>query len=159
MKMTQLNQPEPKQRNIMSERLLGLSLFIPTATVIGIALFLEPDTRGFGTHQQLGLGACTFMELTTFPCPLCGMTTTFTHMAHFNFLEALTTQPFGIVLFTITFVLCIVSLFETLLPKDRYSRFMKAFSRREGLWFSMLLFGMVIGWIYKIIDVGFVDQL
>ena len=30
-----------------------------------------------GTHQQLGLPPCNFVTLTGYPCPACGMTTSF----------------------------------------------------------------------------------
>lgn len=48
---------------------------------------LHPDPRGFGTHQQLGLPPCMFTAMTGIPCPGCGLTTSFAHMAH--------AEPFG----------------------------------------------------------------
>lgn len=45
--------------------------------VLVTARLLRPDPRGFGTHTQLGLGACAFREMTGKPCPACGMTTAF----------------------------------------------------------------------------------
>ena len=44
-----------------------------------LAIYLEPDSRGFGTHQRLGLPPCTFRQMFTIPCPSCGMTTSFAH--------------------------------------------------------------------------------
>ncbi len=41
---------------------------------------LEPDPRGFGTHEQLGLTPCYFQELTGKVCPLCGGTTAWVHV-------------------------------------------------------------------------------
>jgi hypothetical protein len=36
---------------------------------------LEPDPRGFGTHEQLGLTPCSFYRWTGRVCPTCGATT------------------------------------------------------------------------------------
>jgi hypothetical protein len=50
---------------------------IGLAAVFGVARWLEPDPRGFGTHTQLGLAPCMFAQLTGTRCPSCGMTTSF----------------------------------------------------------------------------------
>jgi hypothetical protein len=47
------------------------------AGVIGLAVWLRPDPRGVGTHQQLGLPPCSFHFFLRVPCPSCGMTTSF----------------------------------------------------------------------------------
>ena len=44
--------------------------------------FLEPDPRGFGTHEQLGFRACLPVELWNVPCPGCGVTTAVTLAVH-----------------------------------------------------------------------------
>jgi hypothetical protein len=49
--------------------------------LLGVARWLEPDPRGYGTHTQLGLGPCAFAVLTGRPCPACGMTTSFAWFA------------------------------------------------------------------------------
>ena len=43
----------------------------------GLAARLEPDVRGYGTHQQMGLPPCSFRLLLNLPCPSCGGTTCF----------------------------------------------------------------------------------
>jgi hypothetical protein len=47
------------------------------AAVLGMARWLEPDPRGYGTHTQLGLLPCMFFQVTGYRCPSCGMTTAF----------------------------------------------------------------------------------
>lgn len=49
--------------------------------VFAVAFYLNPyrDGRTWheGTHQQLGLQPCTFKVHTGYPCPSCGMTSSF----------------------------------------------------------------------------------
>ena len=85
--------------------LMSLVLFLGTAAVLGLALWLDADPSGHSTHTQLGLNQCTLLSYTGYPCPMCGMTTTFTHMAHLQPLEAFVTQPFGVFLFLLTVIL------------------------------------------------------
>jgi hypothetical protein len=47
------------------------------AGLLVVARKLEPDPRGFGTHTQLGLPRCAFLNVTGRLCPTCGMTTSF----------------------------------------------------------------------------------
>lgn len=42
-----------------------------------LAASLEPDPRGYGTHQRLGLPECSLRQWLGIPCPSCGGTTTF----------------------------------------------------------------------------------
>lgn len=76
-------------------RLLAAGL----ALCIGVAFFfvheLTPDERGWGTHEQLGLRPCWFVDRLGWPCPFCGMTTALSQMAHGRPLQALLTQPAG----------------------------------------------------------------
>jgi len=45
-----------------------------------VALLLEPDRQGYGTHQQLGLPPCTIVVLYGRRCPSCGMTTSWAYL-------------------------------------------------------------------------------
>ena len=85
---------------------------------------------------------------------MCGMTTTFTHMAHFDVLAALTTQPFGVVLYLITVSVCVLSFVEIIYPTIVFKRIKPFIYAREGLWYTMLLVGMGSGWIYKIFSMN-----
>lgn len=48
-------------------------------TLLLLAVWLQPNPNGFGTHQQLGLPPCTFQFWFDIPCPSCGGTTAFAH--------------------------------------------------------------------------------
>jgi hypothetical protein len=65
------------------------------ALFVVLGLWIHPDPRGFGTHEQLGLPACKMMDWTGIPCPGCGVTTSVALFAHGQFLESLRNQPLG----------------------------------------------------------------
>jgi hypothetical protein len=83
--------------------LLGTALFF----IVGfaIALWLDPDPRGFGTHQQFGLPPCTFRLVFGFPCPGCGMTTCFSHFVRGEFVKAARANVAGLVLAVVCLLL------------------------------------------------------
>lgn len=68
------------------------------ALLVAFALWVEPDPRGFGTHEKLGLPPCAPMELWNVPCPGCGVTTAVALASHGHVVASFTTQPFGCVL-------------------------------------------------------------
>ncbi len=97
----------PPQAQVASgsvvSRIAWFFLFaIPLAVVI-TATQLTPSGLGFGTHTQLGLPPCGFMAATGLPCPGCGLTTCFSHMVRFEFVEEARANPFGVPLFLVTF--------------------------------------------------------
>jgi hypothetical protein len=76
--------------------LLGTSAFVLAASV-----WLTPAESGVGTHTQLGLPPCGFLVLFGKPCPACGLTTAFAHLAHLQPLASLRAHPVGLPLFAI----------------------------------------------------------
>lgn len=78
--------------------LAGLVLFLSAG--FALALQLEPDSRGYGTHQRLGLPPCTFLFLFGIPCPSCGMTTSFAHFVRGEFVPSLQANWVGTILAT-----------------------------------------------------------
>jgi hypothetical protein len=78
--------------------LLLWSLFLLAG--FSLAVSVEPDPRGFGTHQKLwpGLRPCTFMVLFDIPCPSCGMTTCFAHFVRGQWVSAARANPAGVLL-------------------------------------------------------------
>ena len=135
----------------VSARVVGATLLVPTSTVLGFAAWLTPDPRGFGTHTQLGLGQCTFLHLTGYPCPMCGMTTTFALMAHAHPVEAALNQPFGVVLFSLTVASSLVGGLDVATGSGFTARAWAGIQRREQRLAIALLAGMMLGWVYKIL--------
>lgn len=82
----------PVLANSVRGVLVGLALGM--MLVFGIALWLDPyqadvAQRKIGTHQQLGLPPCSFVKLTGYPCPACGMTTSFALLVRGDILNSL----------------------------------------------------------------------
>ena len=69
-------------------RVLALISGMGVLTLLLVARSLEPETRGFGTHQQLGLPPCTSVVLFGMRCPSCGMTTSWSLTMRGRLLEA-----------------------------------------------------------------------
>jgi hypothetical protein len=76
-----VSEPDRDRRAAPRDRLLWLALASGALGVLALARLLSPDPRGYGTHLQLGLPACGFLALTGLPCPACGLTTCFAHLA------------------------------------------------------------------------------
>lgn len=76
-------------------RLTGLAAAALAVTPLLLAAGMSPAGEGHGTHTQLGLPECTWAATFDAPCASCGMTTSWTWMAHAGFSEGFLTQPFG----------------------------------------------------------------
>ena len=83
------------------------------------------------------------------------MTTTFSLLAHLRPIDALITQPFGVVLFGMTVMIAGISLLEIAHPQDRWDRLFQRISGSEIHILSALIAGMCTGWVYKIIAMGY----
>lgn len=65
---------------------------------LAIASHLQPDSRGLGTHQQLGLPPCSMRMLFGIRCPGCGMTTSWAYFARGQWHQSFATNPGGFLL-------------------------------------------------------------
>lgn len=132
-------------------RLFSVVMLLGTGAVLGVAAWLEPAVaQGHSTHTQLGLDGCTVLSMTGWPCPMCGMTTTFALMADLQPLSALYNQPFGVVLFMGTVFLFAVAAVELVAPRDRWRKLWRGLVSVEG-WFALIfLGGLGLSWLWKI---------
>jgi len=88
------------ETNVPRRLLVGdLVLFLLWAAMLFTAATLSPDPSGHGTHRQLGLPPCAFNAATGKLCPSCGLTTSFTAMAHLDVQSATRAHALGPVLF------------------------------------------------------------
>ncbi len=90
-------------RALPFERAFWLVAGVAATVVLGLSVWLNPDSRGIGTHEQLGLPPCGFVEIFDgVPCPSCGFTTSFALAAHLRPIDSFRNQPFGFALFLLT---------------------------------------------------------
>ena len=94
-----------------------LSLLLLGAFVLIVPLFLRPSSTLAGTHTQLLLPPCLFFRLTTIPCPTCGMTTSFSLVAHGRLGLAFLAHPLGVPLYLYTAGLTLIMAGATLLRR------------------------------------------
>jgi hypothetical protein len=80
------------------QRVLMIGAGLLLLALLGVAAYLPPDPRGFGTHQGLGLPPCTFRQLTGLRCPSCGMTTSWSCLMRGKIVESFQANSGGAVL-------------------------------------------------------------
>ncbi len=137
-----------------AERFLALALAVVSGVLLGLAAWLQPDPSGIGTHMQLGLGGCSVLSETGWPCPMCGMTTTFALGLDGRILAAFKNQPFGVFLLSGTICAFFISTAEFIRPRSRLARCWGWIDRNDTAVAICLLFGLVFGWLYKCWRVG-----
>lgn len=84
-------------------------LLASCAGVLAVAVWVKPDPRGFGTHEQLFHGPCGMLLVSGYPCPTCGMTTAFSHTVRGQWWSAIRVQPAGFLFCLATAALGVIS--------------------------------------------------
>lgn len=115
--------------------------------MLAVAVWLKPDPRGYGTHQQLGAGPCGMVLTTGLPCPTCGMTTAFAHTVRGQWISAFMAQPAGFALALATIVMvgvCAYSVWTGRVPAPLTN------DRIVFRLFVALLVLLVAGWAFKL---------
>ena len=128
-------------------RLVALLVLVVGGSILGLAVWLRPDTRGFGTHQQLGFAPCGMLLTTGLPCPTCGMTTAFSCTMHGLWIRAIWAQPAGFVIALLTVAAVLVAGWTLIAgrPPRWPGRPISPF-----LLFSSVLGLLLFGWAWKL---------
>lgn len=87
----------PRPKSSPYEKAVQAAVAVCCALVVALSIYLTPDPRGYGTHEQLGFPSCSLAEAFHFPCPTCGLTTSFAHMGDFAPVQAFLVQPLGVI--------------------------------------------------------------
>jgi hypothetical protein len=134
------------KRGLEHYLVLGLALGA-LAVLIVLGVFVEPDARGFGTHERLGLPPCKPMEWWNVPCPGCGVTTSVALAAHGALWSSFKNQPFGLLIACAIPVVAVWALNHHLRGRD-----LNVETSRIKLGWPALVVGvlMVGSWIYKL---------
>lgn len=125
---------------------LALAL-VAVAGVVVLATLVEPDPRGYGTHEKLGLPPCRMLDWTGFPCPGCGVTTSIALAAHGHIAAAWHNQPFGLVVALLAPLAALWALVQHLRGRDLARELSRL---RPGWWGIGAGLAAAAGWAWKI---------
>lgn len=115
--------------------------------LLALGHWLEPDPRGWGTHEQLGFRPCFPMQHWNLPCPGCGVTTAVALAAHGAPLASLRTQPFGMVVLASALVAAVWAVAGHARGRDLWLELGHVRWRRWTWW---LVTPGLLAWCYKI---------
>jgi hypothetical protein len=131
----------------MTGRLAALVLACGALAVLWTAATIVPAESGMGTHMQLGMQPCGFLQQTGWPCAACGMTTSFSHFVRGQLLTSFFTQPFGFVLALLTAAFFWCAAYCGITGRASY-RLLKIIPLRAHLWIWIPL--AFAAWFWKI---------
>lgn len=131
-------------------RLVALLVSSLCLAVLIIAARLHPSLTGIETHLQLGLQPCGMLRTTGLPCPTCGMTTSYSYLAHGQLRSSLAAQPAGTVFALLTAIGVWIGLYIALTGRPSAKLINRLPVHRI---FLGMLAVLVVGWMYKILAV------
>jgi len=142
-----VTEPAPQPRSPEHWFVLAAALAAPLGLLL-LALVLEPDPRGYGTHEQLGFQACLPIRLWNLPCPGCGVTTAVTLALHGQPAASLRAQPFGLVTIALVLGGALLAVRAHRRGRDLYAELGRLPWRTLGPALAALL---VLCWGYKLL--------
>lgn len=139
--------PDDRPPRSREHRLLLLvALALPLA-LIAVGRVLEPDPRGWGTHEQLGFEPCYPMEHWNVPCPGCGVTTALALAVHGRPLAALRAQPFGVLVLLLALGSAGWALASHARGRELGPELARVVWKRWVMWLGTL---GLLSWLYKL---------
>ena len=139
--------PTPYPVRPWIDRVIAAAILLIAGAMVALLRTLQPDPRGVGTHEQLGMAPCGWSQgADGIPCPTCGVTTAACHLVHLHPVEAVTTQPFGAVLALAGLVLAAMAAFCLLKQKSFLDLIARLPYGTIVVGFTVLL---LASWLYK----------
>lgn len=126
---------------------LGVALGGLGALVV-LGVFVDPDPRGFGTHEKLGLPACKPMVWWNIPCPGCGVTTSLALVAHGHPWASFVNQPFGFAFALVLVAFATWAVVQAVKGRDLSRAVHELRVGKLALWLALL---MAASWVYKLV--------
>lgn len=127
-----------------------LYVLVSTACAAGyIWLFLNYQRS---VSDSIEPGVCLFKRLTGIPCPSCGSTRSVLSLLKGDFIGALISNPFGLIILSILILAPLWILYDVVLQKDSllqvYNR-TEIFLRRKWIALPLILL-VILNWIWNI---------
>jgi hypothetical protein len=97
--------------------------------------------------MALGLPPCGFLEWSGLPCPACGLTTSFAHLARAHFGEALAANPMGLPLFAVTAALLPFSVYQARQGTNLLQALERARADRAAL---LVVLALLVTWAARL---------
>ncbi len=91
-------------------RAVALLVAVLPISAFIVASRLQPDSRGLGTHQQLGLPPCSMRMMFGIRCPGCGMTTSWAYFTQGEWLASAKTNVAGFMLAWFSMAVAVIAL-------------------------------------------------
>ena len=142
--------PTPSRRGPRHHALLVLAALGPLA-LLTIGLATQPDPRGYGTHEQLGLPACRSREWFGIPCPGCGVTTSIALALRGDLAASFVNQPAGLLLTLALPLLFLAALRVHLAGRDLHAVLLGPGTRPL---LALAAIVLVLSWAWKIARLG-----
>jgi len=127
-----------------------LYVLVSTACAAGyIWLFINYHRS---VSNSIEPGVCMFKRITGIPCPSCGSTRSVLSILKCDFLGALLTNPFGLIILSILILAPLWILYDVVLQKDSllqvYNR-TEIFLKRKWIAIPLILL-VILNWIWNI---------
>lgn len=122
-------------------------LAVGLLALMGVARCLDPDPRGHGTHERLGLPPCSFVLMFGWRCPTCGMTTSWSYLARCEVVASLKANVAG----TLLGVLAVGSAVWLIASAWRGRWLGWTPTSAGGLWITVVVFLVtLVDWVFRL---------